>query len=449
MPEPVVRSIEAEAAVARGRQAREGGDREAAMDHFAAALELDPQSFAAHWELGWTYQLLERWEGALQVWERLRDLDPDYPQLAIYYPLVEMRRDRARVRAELAAGVFALPVEEEARAGPQVRLSAVGDIQLGLGWPPSRVLLPPNNAADLFARVTPFLAGADLTFGNLETVLGDSGDSTKCRPQSSNCYAFRAPSHFAQTLAKVGFDLLSINNNHAGDFGAAGRKSTEQALDCAGILYSGPSSGVASWETQGLKIALVAFSTGPGPYRVQTLDTAKAAIIAADRDHDLVLVSFHGGAEGVNARHVPKEVELAYGEDRGDVYAFAHTLIDAGADLVLGHGPHVLRGMEVYRGRLIAYSLGNFSAWHAFNLRGPLGLSAVLDVTLAANGVVTAAMITPLFLDDPGVPTPDAERRSIDVIRSLSKADFDHPLFDANGRYFGWGTARPDHPPHP
>ena len=136
----------------------------------------------------------------------------------------------------------------------------------------------------------------------------------------------------------------------------------------------------------------------------------------------------------MGATHVPKTMERAYGEERGDVYAFARATVDAGADLVLGHGPHVVRAMEIYRGRLIAYSLGNFSAWHGFNLRGPLGLSLVLNVTLSINGVVTAAEINPVFLEDAGVPTPDLERRAIDIVRRLSEEDLGTSIFDARGR---------------
>jgi hypothetical protein len=227
---------------------------------------------------------------------------------------------------------------------------------------------------------------------------------------------------------------MSINNNHAADFGDAGMRTTEAALEKAGIIYSGP-SGIATWQTQTLRIALIAFSTGDSRYRVQDVASASGAVAAASRDHDLVLVSFHGGAEGSGATHVPKTVETAFGENRGDVFAFSHALVDAGADLVLGHGPHVLRGMEIYRGRLIAYSLGNFAAWHGFNLRGPLGLSAVLNVTLAPNGVVTEAHINPVYLERPGVPTPDPERRAVAIIRNLSLEDFDDTVFDEAGRF--------------
>jgi hypothetical protein len=410
------------------------GGIDAAVGKFLDAIAADSLHGDAYWELGWAHQQRDEWDEGLQAWQSLRRIDSAYPGLARHLPILEMRRDRAAARDTLASGTPLAP-EEEPRHGTSIRIAAVGDIQLGRSWPEDNPILPPDNAAPMFSRVDHWLRAADITFGNLETVLADSGQSTKCRRGSRNCYAFRAPTGYARTLRRVGFDVLSVNNNHAGDFGGYGRRATERSLDRTQIRHAGPTSGVASWETHGLRIALLAFSTGSGPYRVQDIDTARAQVMAADREHDLVIVSFHGGAEGSGATRIPKTTETAYGEDRGDVYAFSRAMVDAGADLVLGHGPHVLRGMEIYRGRLIAYSLGNFSAWHGFNLTGPLGLSAVLNVTLAINGVVTAAEINPVFLDDPGVPTPDPERRAVDIVRRLSRDDLGNAVFDEAGRY--------------
>ncbi len=433
------RDIEAALAlVEKGRTAqREGGEDAAtvAVGHYKQALEADPQCAAALWELGWSYQVLGDYDAALKAWDALRQLQPDYPELADNYPILVMRRDQDALLKSLPNPGELPPPEEEPREGPTISFTAVGDVQMGRAWPEEQAELPPDNGAVLFTHVRDILAAGEITFGNAETVLADSGESKKCGKRSKVCYAFRAPAAFAKTLAEVGFDVMSSANNHSGDFGPEGRAQTLASLDAAGIRHSGPVGDIASWEQNGLKIALIAFAPGDGLYRVQDIDTAKKVVAAADKDHDLVIVSFHGGAEGRDASRVPKEHEIFYGEDRGDVYAFAHAVIDAGADLVLGHGPHVLRAMEVYHGRFIAYSLGNFCAWHGFNLSGPLGISTILQVTLATNGVATSAKLIPLTLEQPGVPQPDPKGRAIEVVRQLSQRDIGASLFNEDGTW--------------
>lgn len=428
--------------IARGKSLQAKQGKKGAKDAVAlyeAALRADPFAAEALWELGWSHQVLQQWDAALAAWSHLARLNPDYPELETYYPVLKMRYDAARALANLPATGEMPPPELTPRAGPRLRIKAVGDIQMGRGWPEEHAALPENQGKPLFAQVRSTLRNADITFGNLETVLADSGESSKCRQGASACYAFRAPTRFTQALVDAGFDVLSIANNHTGDFGPQGRKATMAALDTAGLLHSGPVDDIASWEVKGLRIALVAFATGAGLYRLQDIDTARRVVAALDREHDLVFVSFHGGAEGRSAQHVPKATEMFYGENRGNVYAFAHAMVDTGADVVLGHGPHVLRGMEIYRGRFIAYSLGNFSAWTGFNLAGPLGKTAIVDLHIAPNGVALKAALTPIHIEQPGVPRPDPQRRAIRIIRRLSAADLGDPLFDRNGKW-----VRPD-----
>ena len=315
---------------------------------------------------------------------------------------------------------------------------AVGDITMGRAWPGSARKLPPDAARPIFAPTRSILGRADLTFGNLETVLADRGKSKKCHEGAKNCYAFRVPTAYARTLAETGFDLLSVNNNHANDYGRQGRQETIRALDEVGIAYSGVDNGPVSVRVKGRRVAMLAFAYARwNPYRIQDLTKARTLVAALARDNDIVIVSFHGGAEGAGKDHVPKRTETAWGEDRGDVYAFAHAVVDAGADLVLGHGPHVLRAMEVYKGRLIAYSLGNFSAWGTFRLRGPSALSAILEVSLRADGELDQARLHPLRLRWPGIPTPDPSGRSIATVRRLSLHDLGVEALDADGRIRG------------
>lgn len=416
------------------REKGEGGAAEA-VAIYQRAIAADPNLAAAYWEMGWSYQLLSKWDDVIAAWDRVREIDPKYPQLDVHYPVALMRRDQDRILAALPDPGQLPPPEETPREGARIRLSAVGDIQMGRAWPEERAELPPDDARDLLTAVQPSLNWGDVTFGNLETVLADGGDSSKCGPKSTKCFAFRVPTSYAKTLKEVGFEVLSVANNHTGDFGPEGRVATIAALDAAGILHSGPIGDIASWETKGLKIGLIAFSTGGGVYRIQEIDLARKVVADVDRTHDIVIVSFHGGAEGAAAGHVTKGPELFYGEDRGNVYEFAHSVIDAGADLVLGHGPHLWRGLELYRGRLIAYSMGNFCTWETFNITGVLGTTGILNVEMAPNGVATLVEVTPVIIEKPGRPRVDDQKRIIPIVRQLSKEDFGDALIDAEGKW--------------
>ena len=304
---------------------------------------------------------------------------------------------------------------------PALRVRAVGDVMLGTSVPDGH--LPPNDGADLLAGVADLLEDADLTFANLEGPLCDSGESSKCR-RSKRCYAFRTPTRYAKYLADVGLDVGSTANNHSGDFGEACRRETEKTLDGLGIAWSGPPGSVARLERNGRKVALVAFHTSASCNDLNDLARAKALVKAAAAEADLVLVSFHGGAEGLNATRVLPGAERYLGENRGDLRAFAHAVVDAGADLVLGHGPHLLRGLELYKDRLVAYSLGNFATYGRFDLSGALGISAVLEAELAADGTFLRGRVFPTLQEGRGVPKPDPKGRALEALRRLTELDF-------------------------
>jgi hypothetical protein len=335
------------------------------------------------------------------------------------------------------------------RDGPTLTVNAVGDVQLGLAWPPERADLPPDGAKGFFAGVIPVLGDADLTFGNLETVLADQAARGKCGAGSLRCVAIRAPAAYAAVLKDAGFNVMSIANNHAEDFLEEGRISTTKALDGAGIHHAGMIGDIVFVSVHGLTVGIIAFSTGLGFYQVQNLDLARRAIAGVVAKADIVIVSFHAGAEGsssdgVSAAHVPKAPESFYGESRGDVMQFAHTAIDAGASLVLGHGPHQWRAVELYKGHLIAYSLGNFCTWNTFDTNGPFGLGGILKVRLAQNGMALSAEVVSTALPKPGRPVLDPKRRTLAIVRSLSEADFGSAVFEADGR---WARPPPDTTP--
>ena len=417
----LLNSARAELASDRAVEAGEYVDR---------ALAIDPTSSEALRIRGAVSWKQSSWRQAALAWERVSPSDPELGRLATIARLRHLRELLAEVTPQDAP----LPQLENPLPQHSFTLRAVGDIHLGEAWPENRVNLPPDDARPLFARTRDLLRTADITFANVETVIADSGESTKCRPRSTACYAFRVPASFARTLSEAGIDLASTNNNHASDFGEFGQTETARNLREAGIEVAGP-LGVARWQTDSLTFAMAAFSTGGGDYRVQEIGAAAAVVRELDREVDVVIVSFHGGAEGEGARHLPRAPETAYGEDRGDVWAFARSMVDHGADLVLGHGPHILRAMEVYRGRFIAYSLGNFTTWNTFGIAGARGLSTVLDLRLSVNGAVINAALLPLRLRESGVPTPDPTSEAIAEIRMLSSEDLGSALFDERGEW--------------
>ncbi len=427
----------AQALLQEGRaiqQQRGEGGVEEAMDKYQAAIQKDAQCAACYWELGWSEQIRSNWQACLNHWDTVRALDPQFPELNTHYPIAQMRRDQKSALDNLpSTGI--VEVNEAPRPGPTLTIKAVGDVQMGRAWPEHRQRLPPHNAMDLFDPIKPTLQGSDLMFGNLETVLMDEGDSSKCGPKSTKCFAFRVPTVYAKAVKDAGFNIMSIANNHSGDFGEEGRKTTMQALDDVDIVHSGPVGDIATIERNGLRIGMVAFSTGGGVYRLQEIETAQRLVASLQANHDILIVSFHGGAEGTGATHVPNGPEVFYGESRGSLREFTHAVIDAGADIVIGHGPHVFRGMQLYKGRLIAYALGNFCTWETFSLRGALGITGVLSVELASNGVLLSAELLPAQITKPGRPKPDPAGRVIKAVRRLSKADFGSAFLDKHGKY--------------
>ncbi len=317
--------------------------------------------------------------------------------------------------------------------GVALTLRAVGDVMMGSDFP--EPFFPPDGGAGYFDDVADLLRDAPFTFVNAEGPLCDSGETKKCGKRSRNCYAFRTPTRFAAKLKDVGVDVASTANNHSGDFGEVCRRETERALDAQGIAWSGPPGSIASVQRNGKKIAVIAFHTSPSCNHVNDHVGAKALVTKASADHDLVLVSFHGGAEGSKAQHVPHGREDFFGENRGELRAFARAVIDAGADAVLGHGPHVLRGMEVYKDRFIVYSLGNFATYGKFNLSGPLGVGAIVEVQLGHDGKFLGGQIFGTKQEGQGIPRKDSANRAVEIFSKLTAEDFPEtgPRISADG----------------
>ncbi len=305
----------------------------------------------------------------------------------------------------------------------RLTIAAVGDIMLGTDFPENR--LASDDGAGYLAAATPLLRSADIAFGNLEGVLLDGGEPAKRCSNPQACYLFRSPPRYAQHLRDAGFDVMSLANNHARDFGEAGRDASMAALDAVGILHSGREGTVASWRHGELRIAMIAFSPTKGSWPLLSIGIAEAAVADLAAAHDIVVVSFHGGAEGSEgSERLGFGMEWAYGEQRGNVVDFARRVIDAGADLVIGHGPHVPRAMELYNDRLIAYSLGNFATYYGISVTGPKGYAPVLEATLDGAGRFVGGTLHPYIQLRPNGPAPDPRRRALTMIRDLTALDF-------------------------
>jgi len=307
----------------------------------------------------------------------------------------------------------------------RISIVAVGDMMIGTDYPQNH--LPDDDGVGFLAAVAPVIAAADIAIGNLEGVLVDGGEPGKKCSNPAACYLFRSPTRYAEHYRNAGFDALSLANNHARDFGEEGRSSSMDALWAADIAHSGREGSTAILRRGDLFTAFLAFAVTKNSNMLLDYELAFDMIAAHAEEHDIVIVSFHGGAEGVDATHIPFAEEEYYDEPRGDIVWFARGAIDAGADLVVGHGPHVVRGMERYKERLIAYSLGNFATYYGISVAGIKGIAPILSVTLDGNGKFIAGQITSTVQLRPAGPSIDEKQRALNLLRGLSIDDFGNP----------------------
>ncbi|RYF87232.1 MAG: CapA family protein [Chitinophagaceae bacterium] len=308
-------------------------------------------------------------------------------------------------------------------------ITAVGDMMLGSAFP-SKAGLPPDDAINSFEQVQQYLTG-DIVFGNLEGVLLNNGTSSKCKGASVNsCYAFRMPERYGMIFKNAGFNVLSIANNHVGDFDGKGRVRTAAVLDSLGIAYAGQmNKPYHLFEKNGVKYAFCAFAPNENTVDIRKIEEAKKLVASLNEQADVVVVSFHGGGEGAPFEHVTRKTEFYYKEDRGNVYAFAHAVVDAGADIVLGHGPHVTRAVEVYKGKFIAYSLGNFCTYGMFSLKGANGIAPLLTVRTDRAGNFIDADVISVKQDKVNRLQVDSLQQAFEKIKTLTETDFpDHEL---------------------
>lgn len=248
-----------------------------------------------------------------------------------------------------------------------------------------------------FERALPLFEGADLLIGNLEGTFTDRGEALDKR------YTFRTPPHLAQGLADAGFDAVSLANNHSFDFGRDGLVDTIDALEAVDVtpFGAGPDADAAYapalFEIEGQTVALLGLNAIGGTRAatdvqsgVAWADTdAEAAVRSAVALADYVIVMIHAGVEYSSTPTEPQS-------------AFARSVIDAGADVVVGHHPHALQPWEAYEDGLILHSLGNF----VFDLDAgdleTLGIapfeSAVAVITLSP-AAPPVALLRPAMID--------------------------------------------------
>lgn len=301
----------------------------------------------------------------------------------------------------------------------QITVSGVGDVIMGTA-PGST---PPNAGHGYFDGVSAALH-SDLVMGNLEQALSSDTGHVKCGAASTGCFAFHLPSSYAGVLRAGGFDLVNLANNHTMDMGTAGLLSTHAALTKAGIDYTGAPGQITVEDVHGIRVAVIGVAPYPWCQSLTDISGTAALVRKATTMADIVVIQMQAGAEGADKDHVKPGTEIFLGENRGNVLAFSHAMIDAGADLIIGHGPHVMRGMQFYKGRLIAFSMGNFTGYKTLSAAGYTGVGGILHVTLTADGEWVSGTLTATEMVHGGLPALDPAKRALSFVRNLSKEDF-------------------------
>lgn len=304
---------------------------------------------------------------------------------------------------------------------------------MGTTYPAVR--LPPYDGANIFVNVREVLQEGDLTMGNLEGPLTEQGECTK-KITEGKVYAFRTPTRYARYLLEAGFDFMNLKNNHINDFGTEGLTSTIESLHANGIQY-GLDDKNGLFVVKNKKICIISFSQADWGNSILDIPRAQKIVAQRAQEFDIVIVSFHGGGEGIDFLHTRDTMEYFLGSPRGNVVRFARAVIDSGADLVWGHGPHVPRALEVYKDRLIAYSLGNFFTY-GFNIEGVRGYAPILKVFLDSCGIFIAGEIISAIQKPGGILELDSLQRAFKLIKNLSQEDFPNtaPYFTDEGRIY-------------
>jgi len=321
-----------------------------------------------------------------------------------------------------------------------VRVCAGGDVTLGTNldttWQRmgAQRLRASYGVSDdpltLVAPLRPFFADADIVLVNVETAIGIGTTKTKCGPRSKNCFAFRGPPAAAPALRSLGDSAAvvvgNVANNHARDAGDIGVDSTIAHLTRAGVLVTGADTlATPILLPDSVSIGVLGFYTSELPTDARNLAAVRRHVARAVERYGTVIVTAHIGAEGIGAQRTRDSTEffLESRIDRGNPVAFATAAFEGGATLVVGHGPHVLRGAEWRDDRLVLYSLGNLLTYGPFNNIDPINRGVVACADLAGRQVF-GADLRPTIQLAPGVVKGDYTGRALVLIDSLSALDF-------------------------
>lgn len=308
------------------------------------------------------------------------------------------------------------PVTMQQQSPSPITLRFVGDLVLGNSHVVENI--PPEWERLYFAQVADYLQSADAVVGNLEGVLTEHTQTRKVTG-TGRAFAFRFPPHYAGLLRKAGFTALNVANNHSNDFGEVGFADTLRHLREAGVAVAGLKGEQAMLNVRGLQVAVLGFGFYLRQSMIQDLVNVTQLVAQARSQAQYVVVTFHSGAEGDQAIWHSNETETYLGEDRGNAVAFARAAIDAGADVLVGHGPHVLRSIECYKGKPIFYSLGNFVGVGGLSARGMAALSAIGGVQLGPQGQLLGIEFLPVVFNERKLPRPDERGFAAHLVNRL------------------------------
>jgi len=296
----------------------------------------------------------------------------------------------------------------------EVFLIAVGDISFSRSV--ERVINAQKDINYPFLKIQDYLSGNDIVFGNLETPI------TIGREIMTGEMIFRSNPGTEKALKKAGFSILSLANNHTMNFNQKGLLDTLNYLEQAGIKYVGAGENEEQAyqpiyiDSKGIKFAFLAYNNPilvPQSYEAEKnrpgiafmkVENMKKAIIETKQKVDFVIISIHGGTEYTN-------------ELNSFQVNFAHSAIDAGADLVIGHHPHVIQKLEKYKGKYIFYSLGNFVFDQMWSQETRQGL--IIKAYFSKDGINKISLL-PVIIENFSQPRPANEQETEVILQKLN-----------------------------